>query len=234
MHSGIGTSTARRCLRISLALLSIALAGAPEVWSEVLDPAEVTNREYREFVRATGHSAPEHWSDGSYADGSAKDPVVLVTWHDAVAYCRWAGGKRLPTVAEWLAACRSGDLTKYGDIWEWTATEVGAEGDSFKALCGPSGECDCSHRYRPHWRNEVKGFRCAGSPSPVAFRLVPRVAAGGVGPDTGGFETRPYSFTTRSVRRRNEVVGAGFKPARARVAPKGSVEAPKPAGFPGT
>ena len=234
MDYGFETSSAKRFLWLGLALLLAAATGPGDGLSEVLDPAEVTNREYREFVRATGHSAPEHWSDGSYADGSAKDPVVLVTWHDAVAYCRWAGGKRLPTVAEWLAACRSGDLTKYGDIWEWTATEVGAEGDSFKALCGPSGECDCSHRYRPHWRNEVKGFRCAGSPSPVAFRLVPRVAAGGVGPDTGGFETRPYSFTTRSVRRRNEVVGAGFKPARARVAPKGSVEAPKPAGFPGT
>ena len=140
MHSGIGTSTARRCLRISLALLSIALAGAPEVWSEVLDPAEVTNREYRGFIRATGRPAPEHWSEGAYADGSAQDPVVLVTWHDAVAYCRWAGGKRLPTVAEWLAACHGGNMRKHGDIWEWTATEVGAEGDSFKALCGPSGD----------------------------------------------------------------------------------------------
>ena len=217
-----------------LVLVFVGMTGADYGRSEVLDPAEVTNREYRGFIRATGRPAPEHWSEGAYADGSAQDPVVLVTWHDAVAYCRWAGGKRLPTVAEWLAACHGGNMRKHGDIWEWTATEVGAEGDSFKALCGPSGECDCSHRYRPHWRNEVKGFRCAGSPSPVALRLVPRAAAGGVGPDTGGFETRPYSFTTRSVRRRNEVVGAGFKPARARVAPKGSVEAPKPAGFPGT
>ena len=57
-----------------------------------------------------------------------------------------------------LAACRSGDLTKYGDIWEWTATEVGAEGDSFKALCGPSGECDCSHRYPAPLAERGEGF----------------------------------------------------------------------------
>ena len=225
------------CLRISLVLVFDRewTGQRTTVWSEVLDPAEVTNGRVPRI-----HSCHRPFGPGALVltahtwTARRKDPVVLVTWHDAVAYCRWAGGKRLPTVAEWLAACHGGNMRKHGDIWEWTATEVGAEGDSFKALCGPSGECDCSHRYRPHWRNEVKGFRCAGSPSPVALRLVPRAAAGGVGPDTGGFETRPYSFTTRRVRRRNEVVGAGFKPARARVAPKGSVEAPRLGGFPGT
>ena len=30
----------------------------------------------------------------------------------------------------------------------------------FKALCGPKGTCECSHRYRPEWKNAVKGFRC--------------------------------------------------------------------------
>ena len=168
MHRGFHTSAAKWIL--VLVLVFVGMTGADYGRSEVLDPAEVTNREYREFIGASGHQAPEHWPDGSYVDGSAKDPVVLVTWHDAVAYCRWAGGKRLPTVAEWLAACHGGDLTKHGDIWEWTSTEVGVEGDSFKALCGPSGECDCSHTYRPHWRNGVKGFRCAGNPSPVALK----------------------------------------------------------------
>jgi hypothetical protein len=91
-----------------------------------------------------------------------------VTWHDAVAYCQWAGGKRLPTVVEWLGVCRGDKLQKRGDIWEWTNTEVGGEEGSFKALCGPMGSCDCSHEYRPHWKNEVKGFRCARNATPVA------------------------------------------------------------------
>lgn len=170
MRRTIDTFPATRFLRLCLALLLITAAvGARQALSDVLDSAEVTNHEYREFIRATGRAAPEHWHEGSYADGLASEPVVLVTWHDAVAYCRWAGGKRLPTVAEWLAACSGGNLTKEGDIWEWTSTEVGAGGDSFKALCGPLGTCDCSHRYRPHWLNEVKGFRCATDRPPLTL-----------------------------------------------------------------
>lgn len=127
-----------------------------------LDPHEVTHREYMKFVRDTGHQTPDNWMNGRYPEGMENEPVVLVTWHDAVAYCQWAGGKRLPTVEEWQGVCEAGKLQKGGDIWEWTSTEVPTEEGPFKSLCGPMGTCDCSHRYRPHWKNMVKGFRCAG------------------------------------------------------------------------
>ena len=168
MHDGSRATEATRFVCLCLGLLLGALTVSDRARAEVLDPAEVTNREYRDFIRATDRAAPEHWARGSYPDGLDAAPVVLVTWHDAVAYCQWAGGKRLPTVSEWLAACNGGDLDKHGDVWEWTSTEVGTDGDSFKALCGPMDTCDCSHRYRPHWLNEVKGFRCAGR-SPLAL-----------------------------------------------------------------
>jgi len=130
----------------------------------LLDLHEVTNRDYLHFVQATGHTPPEYWTRGRYLADTEDQPVVLVTWRDAISYCRWAG-KRLPTVDEWSTTCKGGGLKKLGDVWEWTSTDVEMGAETFKALCGPMGSCDCSHRYHPEWKNEVKGFRCAqGSP----------------------------------------------------------------------
>ena len=91
--------------------------------------APVTCAEYLDFVRAGGYARREWWSDEGWQwksrealqapkywvqrDGawmqrrferivalSPDAPVVHVSWHEAQAWCRYAG-RRLPTEAEW-------------------------------------------------------------------------------------------------------------------------------------
>ena len=132
-----------------------------------LDPSEVTNGEYLKFLVATGQAAPENWHNGRVPAGKGNEPVVLVNFHEAAAYCRFVG-RRLPTVEEWQSTCQAGKLKKSGDIWEWTSTDVNMGGQIYKALCGPANTCECTHRYLPEWKNEVKGFRCVQESMPMS------------------------------------------------------------------
>ena len=78
-----------------------------------MDKYETTTARYAKFLDAVGRRPPMFWNQGSQV-GYTDRPVVGVNWHDADAYCRWAG-KRLPTEAQWEKAARGAD----GRLFPW-------------------------------------------------------------------------------------------------------------------
>lgn len=155
-------------------------SGAPrrtlELAPFLVDRHEVTNRQFARFVAATGYRTTAERAGGGWIyRGGARDwqyvpgadwrhplgpqsaiaggedyPVVLVSWHDAAAYARWAG-KRLPSEWEWEAAARAGGATVEGaaaaaeqgrvNVWQgtWPRLNLRADGFFYAAPVGSFG-----------------------------------------------------------------------------------------------
>jgi serine/threonine-protein kinase len=75
-----------------------------------MDVHPVTVAEYEEFLRETGYPEPKNWRHPQY--NGPNQPVVGVSWMDALTYAEWAG-KQLPTETQWEFAARGRENRKY-------------------------------------------------------------------------------------------------------------------------
>jgi iron(II)-dependent oxidoreductase len=131
--------------------------------------APVTCAEYLDFVQADGYGRREWWSDEGWAwkarealqapkywikqDGAwmrrrfdrvvalwPGEPVVHVSWHEAQAWCRFAG-RRLPTEAEWeyAASWNDGERKKRRYPWGDAAPVPGLANLEGAGLAGVEG-----------------------------------------------------------------------------------------------
>jgi len=92
-----------------------------EIPAFALGKYAVTNKEYRDYVQATGAAKPSHIDKEGFNQDN--QPVGGLSWEDAAGYCQWLAketGKpyRLPRDSEWEYAARGGlenSLFPWGD-----------------------------------------------------------------------------------------------------------------------
>jgi iron(II)-dependent oxidoreductase len=108
---------------------------------------ELWSAEGAHLVDSLGLRAPRHWRrDGAewavrrfdrVVPLALDEPLMHVSWHEAEAYCRWAG-RRLPTEAEWQLAAPA--LARSA-VWEWTSSRFepfpGFTVDPYKEYSAP-------------------------------------------------------------------------------------------------
>jgi len=112
---------------------------------------QVTNAEYDEFRRAKGRPKSKWRDDRAFA--RSDQPVVAVSWFDAVAYCEWLAARegrpfRLPWEAEWERAARGG---LEGKLYPWGDEPV-----------------DHRERYAERW---IEGPEPIGTSAPNGYGL---------------------------------------------------------------
>lgn len=137
------------------------------VWIDAfyLGATQVTNADYARFLDATGTHAPPLVDDPNF--NHPGQPVVAVSWFEAVKYCEWLsetyGRKyRLPAEAEWERAARGGvdgklfpwgdappeSLPNYAERWKTGPEPVGCSAPN---AFGLYDMCQNVHEWCSDW-----------------------------------------------------------------------------------
>ena len=103
----------------------------------LIDKYEVANKDYGDFIRATGHPAPAYWDDPRL--NKPQQPVVGVNWYDAKAYCESRGEA-------------AADGSRMGEGGSWSTRQPLSLGQRFrfgKSQLQPASGCDLAGGLAP-------------------------------------------------------------------------------------
>lgn len=109
---------------------------------------------------ATGSPGPANWELGSHPAGKHDHPVTGVSWHEALAYCRWLG-KELPTVFHWRLAAAGSDNLFSDILWASNLDGTGLSAVGTHAGISRHGAYDMAGNAKEWTWNEVAGQRYA-------------------------------------------------------------------------
>ena len=122
----------------------------------------VTNAQFERFVNETKYQGKQDWRS-EFTPGKERHPVVNVTWHDALAFCKWAG-VTLPSEAEWEKAARGTDGLTYpwGNQWDAGRCNVAGRGttpvDQYPNGMSPYGCYDMAGNAQEWTRSHDKEY----------------------------------------------------------------------------
>jgi formylglycine-generating enzyme required for sulfatase activity len=120
----------------------------------------VMNSQFARFVEETRYQADERWRS-AFTPGKERHPVVNVSWHEAGAFCEWAGAA-LASEQQWEEAARGTDGRKYpwGNQWDANRSNQSGTGttpvDQYPLGVSPYGCYDMDGNVRAWCSDELK------------------------------------------------------------------------------